>query len=107
MHRLPANFVDPTPEKDSGMKPELLSTYIETLSQLKQQYKKDINIHIGLEVDYIVGYEKETKKFLNMLALLLMMRSLSVHFLKWKDEYVCIDYSETEFYEICRKSWKC
>lgn len=94
---LPANFVDPTPEKDSGMKPELLSTYIETLSQLKKQYKKDINIHIGLEVDYIVGYEEETKRFLNDIGTSLDDAILSVHFLKWKDEYVCIDYSETEF----------
>ena len=32
---LPTNFVDPTPDKDSGMNPKLLTAYIEKLKQLK------------------------------------------------------------------------
>ncbi|MEK4255010.1 histidinol-phosphatase HisJ [Ureibacillus sp. FSL K6-2830] len=100
---LPANFVDPTPEKDSGMKPDLLPTYIDTLHKLKQQYEKDITIHIGLEVDYIVGYENETKNLLNSVGPFLDDAILSVHFLKWKDEYVCIDYSEQEFMKFVEK----
>ncbi|MFC5543322.1 MAG: histidinol-phosphatase HisJ [Bacilli bacterium] len=101
---LPENFIDPTPEKDSGMKPELLSPYIETLSELKGRYKNDINIHIGLEVDYIVGYEEETKMFLNTVGPYLDDAILSVHFLKLNEEYVCIDYSETEFMKFAEKA---
>ncbi|MED3662540.1 histidinol-phosphatase HisJ [Ureibacillus terrenus] len=100
---LPGNFTDPTPEKDSGMKPELLSTYIETLEQLKRKYKNDINIHIGLEVDFIAGFEEETKNFLDQIGPRLDDAILSVHFLKWNDEYVCIDYSETEFMKFAEK----
>ncbi|RKJ34034.1 histidinol-phosphatase HisJ, partial [Butyricicoccus sp. 1XD8-22] len=54
---LPTNFKDPTPDKDSGMNPKHLKPYIEKLTELKEVYSKDISIHIGLEIDYIVGYE--------------------------------------------------
>lgn len=94
---LPTNFIDPTPDQDSGMKPALLTSYLETLSRLKEQYKHDIRIHIGLEVDYIVGYETETKAFLDIVGPSLDDAILSVHFLKWEDTYCCIDFSEDEF----------
>ncbi|NLY80496.1 MAG: histidinol-phosphatase HisJ [Lysinibacillus sp.] len=100
---LPLNFMDPTPDKDSGMKPELLTTYLDTLSQMKEQYKNDIRIHIGLEVDYIVGFEEETKAFLNMIGPSLDDAILSVHFLQWQGEYCCIDFSEEEFMKFANK----
>lgn len=100
---LPANFIDPAPEKDSAMNPNQLSAYIETLYQLKERYKNDIRIHIGLEVDYIAGYEKETAAFLNDIGPALDDGILSVHFLEWKGEYVCIDYSEGEFMKFAEK----
>lgn len=100
---LPKNFVDPTLDQDSGMEPELLAPYIETLKTLKQQYAKDIRIDIGLEVDYIIGYEKETTSFLNEVGPSLDDAILSVHFLKWEDEYCCIDFSEVEFMKFAEK----
>lgn len=100
---LPKTFFDPTPDQDSGMKPELLNSYLDTLSQLKQQYKNDIEILIGLEVDYIIDYESETKAFLDEVGPLLDDAILSVHFLKWKNEYCCIDFSEVEFMNFANK----
>ena len=100
---LPTNFVDPTPEKDSGMDPHKLISYLDELNTLKEQYKENIHIRIGFEVDYIVGYETETTSFLNIVGPQIDDAILSVHFLKYNDEYTCIDYSEDTLLEFANK----
>lgn len=96
---LPTGFVDPTPLQDSGMREEDVQIYLQQLQQLKKQYAKQINIRIGFEVDYIIGYEKQTKEWLHTYGELIDDAILSVHFLKIGDKYVCIDYSEDVFME--------
>jgi len=100
---LPTNFEDPTPDKDSGMDPKLLRSYIETLNELKSTYSSKIKINIGLEIDYIIGYETETRAFLDIVGPLLDDSILSVHFLKWNDDYCCIDFSKEVFLDFARK----
>ncbi|WP_102691049.1 histidinol-phosphatase HisJ [Rummeliibacillus pycnus] len=100
---LPTNFEDPTPEKDSGMDPHFIVSYLNELNTLKEQYKDDIHIRIGFEVDYIVGYEVETTSFLNLIGSQIDDAILSVHFLKFNDEYTCIDYSSETFLEFTKK----
>ncbi|MDN4072590.1 histidinol-phosphatase HisJ [Fictibacillus terranigra] len=99
---LPAGFIDPVPEKDSGMERGNLPAYLNELSALKQYYSKAISINIGLEVDYIDGWEKETKDFLDEVGPKLDDSILSVHFLKMDSQYFCIDYSEGMFGEMIR-----
>lgn len=101
---LPTRFDDPTPDKDSGMRLDDLDTYIETLTQLKKKYKPHITINIGLEVDYIVGYEEETKQFLAKWGSYLDDAILSVHFLKFNNEYFCLDFSPEVFAQIVEKA---
>src|SRR4051794_34727528 len=62
---LPNGFCDPTPDQDSAMSAENLPKYLEELRFLKNYYKNAIAINIGLEVDFIKGWEQETKAFLN------------------------------------------
>ena len=100
---LPKSFQDPTPDKDSGMAPHLLPLYIQELQELKERYKTQIKINIGLEIDYIVGYEDETKAFLNEFGPQLDDAILSVHFLRYQDEYCCIDFSEDEFIRFANR----
>ncbi|KMN39140.1 histidinol-phosphatase HisJ [Lysinibacillus capsici] len=100
---LPKSFVDPTPQQDSGMNPDDLMSYIEELQHLQQQYAQDIRIRIGLEVDYIQGYEQETRQFLDTYGHLLDDAILSVHFLKWQDTFVCIDFSSECFIDFSKK----
>lgn len=98
---LPENFMDPTPQKDCGMSKKQTDAYIEAVQQLKLEYKNDITIHLGLEVDYIEGYEKETKELLNNYGEYLDDSILSVHLLLTShDHYVCLDYSSDMFGEI-------
>jgi len=100
---LPTHFDDPTPDKDSGMHQKLLEPYFEQLAELKQFYKDKLHIQIGLEVDFIAGYEKETTMFLNEVGPRLDDAILSVHFLKFQNDYCCIDFSADEFARFAKQ----
>lgn len=94
---LPPGFVDPTPEQDSGMKLELLEDYFHAISTIKHQYQNDITILCGLEVDFIEGFEQQTKDFLTTYGSQLDDAILSVHFLRHKNTYTCLDFSAEVF----------
>lgn len=100
---LPKSFIDPTPMQDSGMELKLMDAYIQKLNELKKQYANQLTIRIGLEVDYIEGYEAETTALLNMYGPFLDDSILSVHFLKHHDTYTCIDYSKEVYMEYAQK----
>ena len=40
---LPAGFIDPTPQQDSGMQISLLEDYFTSIAKVKHQYQKDID----------------------------------------------------------------
>lgn len=94
---LPPTFVDPTPNQDSAMSLSQLPAYFNQIEEMKKEFKGYLIISTGLEVDYIEGFELETKKFLNEYGPLLDDSILSVHFLKINDDYICIDYSPEVF----------
>ncbi|WP_078555503.1 histidinol-phosphatase HisJ [Bacillus alkalicellulosilyticus] len=97
---LPKGFMDPTPQQDSAMKAEDLPEYLKQLTQLKKTYQQKIQILIGLEVDFIEGYEEEITDFLMKHGPQLDDSILSVHFLKHKQAYYCMDYSDDFFGEM-------
>lgn len=94
---LPENFVDPTPQKDSAMRLDDLEAYFAECMRVKEKYKDRINVKIGLEIDYLVGWEEETKRFLNEVGPRMDDAILSVHFLPLDDRWCCLDYSPEEF----------
>src|SRR5690625_215767 len=94
---LPASFSEPTPLKDSAMERSDLHTYITNIQKMKKEYEGTLQIFLGLEVDYIEGFETETTQLLNEVGPLLDDAILSVHFLKIHDTYLCIDYSPDVF----------
>lgn len=97
---LPPSFTDTTPQKDSGMSMETLPLYLDAIAQAKVAYKEDIRIRVGLEVDFIAGYEIETRAFLDHIGPSLDDAILSVHFLKAGPRYYCLDYSKEVFMEL-------
>ncbi|MBM6617434.1 histidinol-phosphatase HisJ [Bacillus suaedaesalsae] len=97
---LPSTFVDPTPLKDSAMRLEYLENYFKEITILKEKYHSNIKINRGLEVDYIEGYESETRRFLQDYGSFIDDSILSVHFLKHKDAYYCVDYSPEAFSDM-------
>ncbi|GEN51786.1 histidinol-phosphatase HisJ [Halobacillus faecis] len=96
---LPSSFKDPVPEKDSGMSFQQVEEYLKEIDQLKAEYKKEIQIQKGFEVDYIEGYEKEVESFLNTYGPSLDDSILSVHFLRGPSQWYCIDYSPDMYKE--------
>ena len=99
---LPKSFIDPTPMQDCGMKWSLLDDYFTELLKVKKAYAHDINILIGMEVDFIDGYEEETSNFLNDYGPLMDDSILSVHFLKANEQYTCIDYSKEVYLQFAK-----
>ncbi|WP_270179601.1 histidinol-phosphatase HisJ [Alkalihalobacillus sp. CinArs1] len=99
---LPPRFIDPVPSKDSGMSHQTLEEYLLAVEEIKDVYRDKIEINCGLEVDYIEGYEEETKNFLNEFGPKLDDSILSVHFIKHNNEYTCLDYSPESFEELVR-----
>ena len=53
-----------TTSQDSSMKWEDLESYWKVIQELKTAYKGKIEILIGLEIDYLLGYENFTQEFL-------------------------------------------
>ncbi|WP_339147274.1 histidinol-phosphatase HisJ [Sutcliffiella sp. BMC8] len=94
---LPKGFHDPAPDKDSAMEWASLPSYLKELQKMKSYYASTIKINIGLEVDYIDGYEIETRELLSEIGPSLDDSILSVHFLKKEEKYYCMDFSEEEF----------
>ena len=99
---LPPSFNDTTPDKDSGMDMPALYAYLEAVKDVKDRFINDIHIRIGLEIDYIAGFENETRAFLDEFGPLLDDAILSVHFLKLNGHYHCIDFSKEVFLEASR-----
>lgn len=98
---LPRSFTDPTPDQDSAMTFSELDTYVQEVTALKEKYQGTFNIFVGLEVDFIEGFELETKQLLDEVGPYLDDSILSVHFLKDPNgNYHCLDYSEEAFAEI-------
>lgn len=97
---LPENFKDPYPENDSAMSIDQLHKYMEEVRKLKYKYKDKIKINLGVEVDYLEGYEEETRKFLDKYGMYFDDSILSVHILNFNGEYYVIDYSKEEFENI-------
>ncbi|MBQ8509266.1 MAG: histidinol-phosphatase [Clostridia bacterium] len=60
-------MIFPTDEyySDFRMHPEQLEDYVRTLSDLRDEYKNDIEIHIGLEVEYYPALFNRLMEFLS------------------------------------------
>ncbi|MFO6497930.1 MULTISPECIES: histidinol-phosphatase HisJ [Bacillus] len=97
---LPPSFIDPTPKQDSAIPMSALEDYLGILKRLKEEYTGQIDILIGLEVDYIRAFEHEIKTFLDTYGSFLDDSILSVHFLPADSSHICLDYDEDAFQNL-------
>ncbi|NLM34118.1 MAG: histidinol-phosphatase HisJ [Clostridiales bacterium] len=100
---LPWDFMDPEFLRDCSPSEEAIEEYFKELVLLKEKYRDHIKINIGLEVDYVEGYENKITELLNQYGKYLEDSILSVHFLKIDDEYIAVDFSSDEFGRIVSK----
>ncbi|MFD1019052.1 histidinol-phosphatase HisJ [Thalassobacillus hwangdonensis] len=94
---LPPSFSDPAPDKDSGMDSNVVEAYFNAITKVKEEYRGQIRVLAGMEVDFIEGYEEETAHLLDTYGPQLDDAVLSVHFLKSSERYHCIDFSPEAF----------
>ena len=94
---LPAHFHDPAPDKSCGMVPEDLESYLSHAKKLSDRFSSQIFLKVGLEVDFIPGFEDATRQLLQQVGSELADSVLSVHFLPGKGGWRCVDYSAEDF----------
>ena len=70
-----------TTPQDASLEYRYLENYWKSLKELKTTYQDKIKILIGLEIDYLVGYEDFTQEFLTTQLHQLDEIILSLHFL--------------------------
>ncbi|KMK77836.1 histidinol-phosphatase HisJ [Alkalihalobacillus pseudalcaliphilus] len=100
---LPHNFHDPVPHQDSALSWNDLELYLLEVEKVKRAFQGSLTIYTGLEVDYIEGYEKETTKMLDTYGPSLDDSILSVHFLNFAGQYICLDYSPQSFQKLVER----
>ena len=81
------------------MRQQDLEPYLLHAQELKKRYADRIEIRVGLEVDYIPGYESDVREMLNTYGAQLDDALLSVHFLEGKGGWRCVDLSPEDFQE--------
>ena len=96
---LPPGFEDPAPPKDCGIAAKDLEPYFQLAQRLKREFAGRIEIKVGLEVDYIPGYETWTRSLLNQYGPEMQDALLSVHFLEGNGGWRCVDHSPSDFRE--------
>jgi len=64
---LPLIHVNPDEEEYQGiaMRKEELPYYVEEALRLQEKYQKEIKVKVGIEADYVAGYEEEIEKLLS------------------------------------------
>lgn len=88
---IPSDFMDNKFLSECAPTIDEIDKYFLDLKAIKEKYKNNIKINIGLEVDYIEGYEDYIRNFLKKYGNIIEDSILSVHFVKDEDQYYCID----------------
>ena len=92
---MPLIHVDPEAYyPEMAMPMDELPRYVEECLQLKERYQGQIDIRIGLEGDYIEGYEEQIERIVNDYPWDYVIGS--VHFL---GEWDITDYRQTQGWE--------
>lgn len=85
--------------EELAMKPEELPQYLEYAEQIKEQYADQLEITVGLELDYLPGQAAYGESIVDRFHHRLEDAVISVHFMRGKDGMRCIDYKPDDFRE--------
>lgn len=76
-----------------------LPYYFKKMNLMKKKYASDLLIHIGFEVDYLIGYEDFTRDFLNEYGPQTDDGVSSLHFLEGQGGFRSIDFTGEDYNE--------
>ncbi|WP_430535220.1 histidinol-phosphatase HisJ [Listeria rocourtiae] len=74
-----------------------LDAYFQHAHAMKRKYKDQIRIHVGLEVDFLPGFEADTRALLKEYGSQMDDGVLSLHFMPGVDGWRFIDFSAEDF----------
>ena len=97
---IPRGFMNQEFLDDCSPSSDSFDEYIKSVKAIKREYEDRIKINLGVEVDYIEGYEEKLKEILNGYGKVIEDSIISVHFVRIDDEYRCIDMLEDFEYLI-------
>jgi len=92
------NFPTPLPINFKNPDMDGIMEYFEEIKVFRAAYRGPVKINIGLEVDYMEGFEEETREMLSKIGDEIEEGILSVHYLKFNGQYYYIsnkDYVAT------------
>ncbi|WP_244893367.1 histidinol-phosphatase HisJ [Ferroacidibacillus organovorans] len=76
-----------------------LDRYVVEMAAIKQQFSREIDVRVGLEIDFLPGCEAYTRTLLAHVSHALDEILVSVHFLPGREGMRCIDLSPEDFME--------
>lgn len=97
---LPERWVDDTmlmAELAMGM--DELPLYLDAIDAAKRKYEEQIELRVGLELDYLYGNESFSEQLIDRFGHRLEEAIVSVHFLPGKGGMRCIDFTAADFRE--------
>jgi len=92
----PGLLADAKLQLELALAPELVMPYLAWARGVKERYQGQIEVLVGLEVDYLHGHEDYTRQFLNEFGPLLDDALLSLHFLPGVTDYEMLDFSKDD-----------
>ncbi len=81
------------------MEEQDLDKYFKEMHRLKEKYKDQIDIKVGLELDFLPNHISWTRDILNEYGEYLDESILSIHFLKGNRGWRCVDLNPEDFKE--------
>ena len=75
-----------------SMTPEMTASYVRDINALKPKYKNDIEVYLGLEIDYYTAWKPEPGTLDYVIG--------TAHYLKTESGYVTIDGGATNLQQI-------
>jgi histidinol-phosphatase (PHP family) len=88
----PCYFLDDRKYQDCcALQKDLMPDYFSDIGKIRSEYRGRIEIHTGLEVDFLDGYEEKTAELLDQYGTELTDGILSVHFVRIGNKIYDID----------------
>ncbi|MCL6459495.1 MAG: histidinol-phosphatase HisJ [Gorillibacterium sp.] len=97
---LPVNLVpDPELMRELAMEQHELPDYLTAAKRIKERYEDQIDVLVGLELDYLEGNESFSEEMVDRTGKELEDLLVSVHYLPGRGGMRCIDYTPLDFRE--------
>jgi histidinol-phosphatase (PHP family) len=90
----------PWPDSDCGIKEKQVPKYIKEIEGLKEQYSDQLDIYLGLEIDYFPPFSSAADEYYSTLPLDYRIGSIHSFYDERDERWYAIDWTEEQFKHI-------